>query len=161
MGYTHYWKFKKNDADAEFGKKFKTAVKLVKTCFARLPKEVEQEFCKWNDDYTEIIGTEKRLVPLKLKGWDGNGEPEITDTIVSFNGDPSHESCVIRNVGTDFNFCKTARKPYDVAVCITLICFHKVFGEDFTFSSDGDIEGGEEGWKLAKEITDEVFAETD
>ena len=34
-----------------------------------------------------------------------------------------------------FDFCKTARKPYDVAVCLALLCFKKNFGNDFSYSN--------------------------
>lgn len=162
MGYTHYWKFKGNPIELENGKKkFKKAVRLVKACFARLPENVEVEVTKWNSDYTAIIGSEKKSVPLVLAGWNGEGKPEITDTLIRFNGNPDYETCVVALNDTDygFNFCKTGRQPYDVAVCIVLMCFKEAFGDDFSYSSDGDIEGGEEGWALAKEITGKVFSE--
>jgi len=146
MGYTHYWNFKKNPKDIENGdKKFKKAVSLIKKGIKKIPQSWK------NDDDDEVV--------FKLCGANGTGEPVFTDTEVAFNGDAKtnnhYESCVIKldyEKYYSFDFCKTARRPYDVAVCLTLLCFKKAFGEDFKYSSDGNITSGEEGWKLANEI---------
>lgn len=136
MGYTHYWKFKMNPKDCNDGsKKFAKAVKLLKKCLAKVPAEIEVE----TDDTTNTV-----KVPFVLKGGNGEGEPKFTDEIVCFNGDAQkgydHETCylALNNDDYEFDFCKTARKPYDVAVCLTLLCFKKTFGKDFSYSSDGD-----------------------
>lgn len=144
MGYTHYWKFKVSPAYmcTEGEVKFESAVESIKECIAELPDKIGDE-------------------PLKLCGGDGTGEPIFNDTLVCFNGDAScdndYETCYISIEDKGFNCCKTARKPYDVAVCITLICFAHWFGENFEYSSDGDIEDGEEGWALAKDITSKIL----
>lgn len=87
--------------------------------FRRTDKPITQAFV---DGVKEIIRdcTEKGIT---IRDWDGQDEPEITLDVVSFNGNADtgleHESFVIDNnpdeVG-EFNFCKTARKPYDYAV---------------------------------------------
>lgn len=66
---------------------------------------------------------------------------------ISFNGiaPNDHEDFVIKyGKPISFGFCKTAAKPYDVAVCKVLLVLS--MSDGFTFSSDGDIAGGEEGW---------------
>ena len=157
MGYTHYWNFKKNPKDVKDGsKKFAKAVELLKKCLEKVPAEIEVETYDWQN------GTKNTVkVPFVLKGGNGEGEPKFTDELVCFNGDASmdydHETCYLSMDNKGFNFCKTARKPYDVAVCITLICFKHFFGDLFEYSSDGNIEDGEEGWKLAREITSKYF----
>ena len=47
-------------------------------------------------------------------------------------------------------FCKTARKPYDILVCVSLLAFNHAFDNPdvFTFSSDGD----NEEWETAKNL---------
>lgn len=149
MGYTHYWRFTKNPKDIENGdKKFKKAVELLKKCLAKVPAELDVPYYGKNT--------------FKLAGGDGTGEPVFTDEVVCFNGfdgdeDLSHETCYIaldNPDGFDFDFCKTAEKPYDVAVCLTLLCFKKAFGDDFNWSSDGN--GSEFGWKLANSIIDSI-----
>jgi len=77
----------------------------------------------------------------RLRGWDGMGDPTITDDLIEFNGDGSkglhHETFTFpRSVGvTDllrasnithpgglyWDFVKTSAKPYDLAVASTLI----------------------------------------
>lgn len=52
-------------------------------------------------------------------GW-GGGNPVVTMETIAINGDDStnlsHETCYFDNVNKGFDFCKTARKPYDYAV---------------------------------------------
>jgi hypothetical protein len=160
MGYTHYWKFTMNPKDIKDGeKKFKNAVKLLKKCLAKLPERVETDV--YDSEKMKYV---KELIPLRLAGGMGTGEPEFSDTKVWFNGyddgvnDFSHETCAILLDDPNdysFNFCKTAEKPYDVAVCLTLICFKKAFGDDFNYSSDGR-ETENDGWVNAHRIFDSV-----
>ena len=156
MGYTHYWNFRKNPKDCKDGsKKFAKAVELLNKCLEKVPAELEVE------TYDEKNNTTKTVkVPFVLKGGNGEGEPKFTNELVCFNGDASmdydHETCYIAlDTDNDFDCCKTARKPYDVAVCLTLLCFKKTFGEDFSYSSDGDIDN--EGWKMAHCIFNEII----
>ena len=134
MGYTHYWKFKKSPAEIADGKeKFANAVALFKEGL-------------------------KKLQDIPLGNGFGEGEPIITDTEVCLNGKvpEEHEGCVMLLESKGFDFCKTARKPYDPVVCLLLLCMADAFGDDFEYSSDGDIENGEEGWARAKEIFAEL-----
>lgn len=162
MGYTHYWNFKRKPIDIKDGaQKFKTAVELLREGISRLPKELPNN-C-WKQKENGEWGTvQDGTLPLTLHNGIGEGEPILKDDHVCFNGDAAlgydHETCsfVLDDADYKFNFCKTARKPYDVAVCLALLCFFEAFGDDFSYSSDGDIENGEEGWKLAKEIMSEI-----
>ena len=134
MGYTHYWKFKKNPAELVNGKeKFIKAVELIKEGLKHL-KDIELA------DGSAIE----------------NSKPIFSETEVWFNGkgNTGYESVAIMLDDPNdynFNFCKTARQPYGVAVCLTLLCFKEAFGEDFSYSSDGrfDIE---EGWTRAADV---------
>ena len=148
MGYTHYWNFTMNPKDIKDGeKKFKKAVELLKKCIAKVPAELDVPYYGKH--------------PFKLAGGDGTGEPIFNDDKVCFNGfegdeDLSHETCyfALDNPDFDFDFCKTAEKPYDVAVCLALLCFKKAFGDDFKWSSDRN--GSEFGWRLAHSIADNI-----
>lgn len=129
MGYTHYWKFKQNPKDIKDGdKKFKKAVELFKKCIS--------------------------IHPFPLAGQNGTGEPIIKNSELCFNGvgRDSYETCyfALDNADYGFDFCKTAKKPYDGAVCLAIFCFKKAFGEDFSYSSDGNSK--DEGWKLANKV---------
>lgn len=166
MGYTHYWKMKKAPKDIQDGASlFKMASEATKECIAQLPKRIPNEIREYNFEKGESEVKSIGFLPFKICGGMGKGEPTFTDTLVSFNGDAEndhdHETCYIDINDSGFQFCKTARKPYDVAVCIALLCFAHYFGDNFEYSSDGDIEGGEEGWAKAKEITTKYFSENE
>ena len=69
-------------------------------------------------------------------------------------GADSHETFVIEfGKKTEFEFCKTARKPYDIPVCKILLVLR--YSKGFELSSDGDIDEtnmeGDTGWAVASE----------
>jgi hypothetical protein len=69
----------------------------------------------------------------------GRGEPEFSANRVCFNGyenlDLDHETFSIERA-IESEFCKTARKPYDLLVVATLIAASQML-PGFTFASDG------------------------
>lgn len=114
MGYTHYWNFKKENENEAFDKFSKVCSKLHKN------------------------------LPAHIKICDGLGEgkPLFSNVAVNFNGDGSqnleHETFHVEISDTDFNFCKTARKPYDLLVGACLLAAHFILNCEI--SSDGKIE---------------------
>lgn len=110
MGYTTYWKHKEIPQDI-WDKKLETARVIL-------------------DDFKDIIQLDDGSAPIC-------NEDEIV-----FNGigDNAHETFVLKRTAEEFNFCKTARKPYDTAVCAILLLFSDVVN----VSSDGDREDWEE-----------------
>jgi hypothetical protein len=137
MGYTRYWKIKKQ-LDTERFKEYSETCRIV--C---------QEWEKILIEYYLSEGNSLELAEHKSKicGWDGRGEPVFSDTKISFNGsisdddrlsDLSHETFCISLFDKEFNFCKTARKPYDKQVIACLYLLTKFFGDDVEVSSDGD-----------------------
>lgn len=131
----------------------------IKKALANLPKHSESAggYCKGD--------------PLAIKGGLGEGEPEITPNRIWFNGDASqdldHETFVISLFSMDtfqsfedirekgvFGFCKTARKPYDLLVCLSLMVAKHHLGADFKISSDG----GYAEWKPAIELYEKLFS---
>ncbi len=102
-------------------------------------------------------------------GW-GEGNPEITDTLIRLNGDESsglaHETFMLKifdmsgyrsqaeiaKEGT-FSFCKTARKPYDFVVCVGLMIAKHHLGSDFKISSDGNLAD----WQSAIDYYEQLF----
>jgi hypothetical protein len=91
---------------------------------------------------------------------------DITDELINYNGqgEDSHETCYIQRVTKieewasnrelAFSFCKTARKPYDKYVVATYIMAQVLFGNDVSFSSDGEFEECAEGKELAEKYLD-------
>lgn len=60
----------------------------------------------------------KAKVPLANGAGDEGTIPEISETHIAFNGvgEDSHETAFVNREATDFDFCKTAYKPYDEVV---------------------------------------------
>ena len=65
--------------------------------------------------------------------------------------DLSHETFVLKR--TCKEFCKTARKPYDVIVKAVLLLGVSLFPENFKVSSDGDYDD----WHGAEKLLQDVF----
>jgi hypothetical protein len=172
MGYTHYW-HRPETLDPRRFIHFRIDVERL---LASLPR------------HTDSAGGYYRDEELIVCGSDGTGEPIITDELVSFNGnaslagnadtdDLSHETFYIPRIhepqdwqtpdgqGRYFDFCKTARKPYDLAVTAALITLRYHFPDpEIAISSDGTAEDWQQGLtfcratlgygKLPPEITD-------
>lgn len=114
MGYTRYWKVNKYD---KFSDEFMTAVKDA------------------------IWYAENKCRPrIKIGDINGEGKAEITPHYIAFNGDASvdndYESFVIECTEPQFNFCKTARLPYD-AVVNAVLRIARDYGYVYDVSSDG------------------------
>ena len=136
MGYTHYWTPKVATAD-----KFKEFAATCKKLHKALP------------DTSETAGGYASDDKIKIRGWDGTGKPTFKDDGISFNGDGDngHETFSIDPKKDDWNFCKTARKPYDLLVVACLIAAHEILG--YEVSSDGSFED----WKPAIEFYMDTF----
>lgn len=130
MGYTHYWYRKEI-----------------------LPQDI---FTKAVEDCRKVC----EAIGIPLAGWDGSDKAVFTGTKIVFNGCgefDSHESFVVPRTfaanfkhadknGRLFACCKTAHKPYDLAVMCCLIVMNIAFGTDvFTVCSDG----ADASWKPA------------
>ncbi len=131
MGYTHYFPQKRS--------------------FTR------KEWSKIQDAFLEITKSALENRGLVLRGWDGTGHPEHDGKYIRFNGnedgDLSHETFSIQRSRLDeFNFCKTARKPYDLAVCAMLICINDIAPSALDIGSDGD----ESDWQEALNFTNSL-----
>lgn len=131
MGYAHYWRRK---------------------------KEFDPE------DYRLVVGDFRKLLPVlsevgvPLAGGTGLGKPIITNNLVWFNGskncghngDCSYETFYFPRVleplewerpdeqGLYFCFCKTAFRPYDLAVTAFLVIADHYLGDQIVISSDGE-----------------------
>jgi hypothetical protein len=160
MGYTHYFdRFELVHEPSAFA----AFVEAVKVAFKLLPS------------FSVSSGGYFSEYPLRLAGGDGSGEPVITSADVCFNGfadgenDLAHETLWIpQNYEFDegdygkyqrdqfkkerrvFSFCKTARKPYDFAVQITLLLYKHYFGDKVGISSDGELSDWREAIDFVK-----------
>jgi hypothetical protein len=82
------------------------------------------------------------------------------EEVIWLNGIEGHETFVFRPQTTRFDFCKTARKPYDLPVCEVLILLDRHI-PNFSFRSDGEIDGSDpnDGWAEAHRGIKELFGE--
>ena len=81
-------------------------------------------------------------------------EIALNDKHITINGvgEDSHETFFIERYSLRWNFCKTARKPYDEAVTEVLILMRYLF-DDFSLSSDGTWED----WSRGRELFTKLF----
>ena len=136
MGYTHYWDIYQEEIPQDIWVKFaKDFIKILPHFVDKLDSQTDQKY-------------------------DINNENIILNGI----GEEGHETFYIERKNKmeksydgevkKFDFCKTARKEYDISVCCALIIAKKYFGNIIKVSSDGI---DEDGWDKAKELCQKVL----
>ncbi|WP_019025323.1 MULTISPECIES: hypothetical protein [unclassified Thioalkalivibrio] len=155
MGYAHYMKQQRDFTEDEWS----GTVNDIRALQARLPK------------HSESAGGYYRDAPLAITGLDPDLPAEqIYDPkheTIAFNGcapgdggdeeDLSHESFSLNRLKDSQHslegFCKTARKPYDLMVCASLIVAEDRAPGALRIRSDGD--PGE--WAPAQAFAEQVL----
>lgn len=128
MGYTHYFEQVKPATDEQWKVFIKDAKKIIKHIQEKLKISLIS-----NDENNVIVNNER----INLNG--GN--------------DLDHETFLLKKYNKGFNFCKTAQKPYDIAVCSLLLLAHHHIPGSYMIDSDGKIND----WKDSMELNAEVF----
>ena len=91
----------------------------------------------------------------QVKGGSGEGRPLIDNTDIIFNGDGSkgedHETFQLMKAGDGFQFCKTARKPYDryVKAMLVVANFYAPGALEVTCDGDNEPDCWTEGVRIA------------
>jgi len=111
--------------------------------------------------------TDKKIVLAREYDSPKSGNPEVTPDHIRFNGwkDEGHETFLVTRERPDlpswdpaakesFDFCKTARKPYDLAVCLVLLSMSRHAPRSVRVGSDGDWEME---WTEARRVYKEMF----
>jgi hypothetical protein len=135
MGYTHYW----------------TLNRSLTT----------DEWSAITADATAILAlAQTRGIVLWYQDDEPDTEPVVSGEHIWFNGptEDGHETFVLSPLHErdGFNFCKTARKPYDTAV-IAILCAAKARAPDaIELSSDGELDDWQEGIRLAAEAVPDL-----
>lgn len=134
MGYTHYFKQNKPVSEQQW-KAFQADAEVIL-------KHVQDNFgivLMTNDDKTVLIDSER----------------------VNLNGDErqglDHETFFLEKDYREFNFCKTARKPYDLAVCALLLLAHEHMKEHHDIGSDGSFEEWQEAMQLNADVLGRAY----
>jgi hypothetical protein len=106
------------------------------------------------EKFIEFAEGVKQLVATAQEAGIEIADEEYGDDKIVFNGvgANSHETFYVSADGVDFNFCKTAQKPYDTAVTASLILAKKIFGDNIKISSDGDWSDWESGQLLYESV---------
>lgn len=128
MGYTHYWNFKREPRD------------IIWRDFVMFCKQIN------------VHGNTRDLIRYEHD----SEEPGYFDDYIRFNGigGDGHETFLMMPQ-QGFEFCKTARKPYDRIVTAILATAKYCFGDAIEVNSDGDEADWQEGIELARAATGE------
>lgn len=145
MGYTHYWNRDESLLSPEDYREFyaqftRLAVKVIQTA--------EQQGIEIADPSGEHLGA-----------WRVDGD----SVRLNGYGENSHESFVWEKVCPEtqnsklvtgyFDFCKTARKPYDTVVTALLLAAREAYGSAVRIDSDGSPSEWVDGLQLFYQAT--------
>lgn len=157
MGYTHYW-----NRSADF-----TTEQWEKICLETL--DIIVRHCDKKKIVLAFEFDSPAVQQPVLFGGPNYGPrpPEVSPELIRFNGwkDEGHETFYLTKAKPDnpsydpdatesFDFCKTNRKPYDLAVMLVLLAMKRHAPESVSVSSDGnwDVE-----WSEARKVYKRLF----
>jgi len=108
------------------------------------------------EKFSELVEGVKQIVATAEEAGIAIGEQVYESGYFSFNGVDAgaHETFSIDIRTQEEDFCKTAEKPYDMAVTASLILAKKIFGEDIEIRSDGNWSDWESGQLLYESVYD-------
>ena len=140
MGYTHYWSFNKPK---------KGKAQDVEKLYQQAIKDCQKVIAFYQRQCKKLDMPEDRLSGYSAHTANYGG--------IFFNGkqELAHEDFCLRehySQNEDFNFCKTARKPYDVVVTACLAILKYRLGDNIEVSSDGNFPDWEYGTELARKV---------
>lgn len=121
MGYTHYWS-KKKDISHKAWDKFLVDAQVV---IDSSPVVIQYE---WDDKYKPLLTSDE--IRFNGRGDDGHETFSLKRHFVFRDYRPDADE--------DFDFCKTAQKPYDLVVVAVLALAKHHFGNRLNVSSDGE-----------------------
>ena len=112
MGYTHYFHQHKQPTEEQW-----------------------QAICA---DFSKCLEVFTKGIPIQEE-WDDPAPPRVDYRCIRFNGvqPNNHETMHLNRYGHGFQFCKTARKPYDFAVMCLLLLVHHYASDCWEVDSDG------------------------
>jgi hypothetical protein len=155
MGYTHYYYQNKSFTQKQWEKICLDTLKVVIHCDKK-KIVLAYEYDSPVDPLPSIFG-----------GFNHKPKcPEVSNDIIRFNGwkDEGHETFIIERKCPKaqpwiqskqyFGFCKTAYKPYDIAVGLVLLVVASHAPKTIEVSSDGDWDGD---WAEIRKAYKEIF----
>ena len=144
MGYTHYFKIKKS--------KILGKTRQYESAYQKAIRDCQTIVRQYNKD---LKATDPKH-PDRLQGYSAHTEVGEYGG-VNFNGvgKLAHETFTLREhlgQNNDFNFCKTAGKPYDIVVVACLVVLADSLGDAIEVTSDGTSGDWLAGLNLARHI---------
>lgn len=108
------------------------------------------------EKFAELVEGVKQIVATAEEAGIAIGEQVYESGYFSFNGVDAgaHETFSIDIRTQEEDFCKTAEKPYDMAVTASLILAKKIFGDDIEIRSDGNWSDWQSGQLLYESVYD-------
>lgn len=108
------------------------------------------------EKFFELVEGVKQIVATAEEAGIAIGEQVYESGYFSFNGvgGEAHETFSMLIQSEESDFCKTAQKPYDMAVTASLILAKKIFGEGIQIKSDGNWKDWESGQLLYESVYD-------
>lgn len=110
--------------------------------------KAETPIADWNRALKTIRAAVKNSeVPL-CRIYNDRRRPSLCRDHILFNGSgvDGHETFALLRKKQGWSFCKTARKPYDILVCVALLALHAECG--LSVSSDGSPQD----WEAARTL---------
>lgn len=129
MGYTHYWTQTRDFTVKEW---------------EQIGKDMDALF-----EHVSIV----QSIPLAGAQGEPDTNPIVNDDKIWFNGsgDGSHETFCLNRISKGRDFCKTAQKPYDLAVTAAL-CYLQSVTKSHEVSSDGEESDWTKGLEEARKV---------
>ena len=151
MGYTHYWRFHKPErklgamevADKKYKKAILECQRIARTYNRRMKEE--------GRDWDRLSGFSAHVPVGKYGGLEINGKQEQAHEPFTMR-EHFRQALELGYTKNGFDFCKTARKPYDIVVTACLAVLKYRLGDLITVSSDGDAQDWDAGVLLARDI---------
>ncbi len=166
MGYTHYVTVKRDLGPRKWARFQEVNRRLLASLPKTVPNHYSAPFRRNAADELEAVDGYQEMLPLTLRGPYGKGEPELDNEHITFNGDAnlritgiwtsqgSHEDFAIWREGGQDTFCKTAQKPYDLAVCVVLLnLVHELTTSVYVYS-DGEAPQWQDAVNLYETVTE-------
>jgi hypothetical protein len=145
LGYTQYWKPTGEFTTNQFAELRLNAAKIIEVA-KQLPYKIGIDTDGSNDTTISINGCVLNKDPEEID------EYELEEL--------THETFeLFANHVSTFNFCKTARKPYDIVVVACLIAAEAAAvkaGFTMNLSTDGEIENWQKGMELFAQALPDV-----
>jgi hypothetical protein len=140
MGYTHYWTQKSRFSNSAWAEAVADMTAILETA-ADSGLVIGDNFGERNIEGTEAVDGDSF-------GFNGMGPDSHETFYIGQDRAPLEDWQKPSQRG--WAFCKTARKPYDVAVTACLIYLESVYPEKISVSSDGRADDWEAGLALAR-----------